>query len=83
MVKTYKTHHFAPWSEDKKGLGGLMRIVLKQEGDAHSHCTRCGVTVVNLRVGGMKFWVVKDNVGKWVSKRPPCVVEDPDAQGVS
>ncbi len=76
MKTTFQKHHFAPWSEDRSGLGGLMRVVLRQEGDAHSHCTRCGVTVVQLRVGGLKFWVAKDNVGKWTSKRPPCEAEE-------
>lgn len=73
-VKSFSKHHFNEWSEDKSGLGGLMRAVLTQPGDAHTTCKRCGVRAVNLRVGGTKFWVSKNGVGKWVSKRPPCEV---------
>lgn len=68
----YKKHSFEPWSEDRSGLGGLMRASL-QPGDSHSQCRRCKVTVIHKRVGGLKFWVAEAGVGKWVSKRPPCV----------
>jgi hypothetical protein len=69
-MKTYQKHHFAEW-QDRDTLGGLGKIAI-EEGAVHSNCTRCGVKVKIGRVGGTKFWIG----GKWVSKRPPCVVPE-------
>lgn len=61
-------HHFAPWSEDTSNLGGFAKLAI-EPGDAHSHCTRCGVKVkVAARQSTTKFWID----GKWTTKRPPC-----------
>ena len=61
-------HHFAPWSYSTSNLGGFAKQAI-QPGDAHSHCTRCQVTVRYVKGKlTMQFWVD----GKWTSKRPPC-----------
>lgn len=61
-------HYFAEWSEDLSDLGGFAKLAI-QEGDAHSHCKRCGVKVkVAKGQTSKKFWVE----GRWVTKVPKC-----------
>lgn len=60
-------HHFAAWSTDRTGLGGLAKIAVAPD-ESHSKCTNCGIFVKMGTSGGVKFW----SGGRWVSKRPPC-----------
>lgn len=60
-----KRHHFVPWSQDRSQLGGFAKATLLP-GDAHSHCTACGVQVKIGQKGGVKFWVN----GRWASSCP-------------
>lgn len=70
-MKTYAKHHFAPWKDRTKGLGGFGKLTV-QEGEVYSNCTRCKVHVKCTKTGQTKFWVD----GRWVSKRPPCQVSE-------
>jgi hypothetical protein len=65
-------HHYAQWSEDRSKASGIVRMAL-QPGYVHARCTRCGEPVIMTSGGTIKFWVRKDGVGKWTSRRPPCI----------
>lgn len=60
---TYK-HHYEVWRDVNGGLDD-------PDGEAHSKCARCNVTVKMGRKGGIKF-LQPD--GTWSSKRTSCPV---------